>query len=820
MAQEYIPIDPGGSLDEPKDAGAGNKGAVSFWNMQLQLASKKEKQWREAGQKTWERYRNDPMPGEGAYGAKKAGKNRFNILYANVQTRAPALYNSTPIPDVRQRFRDDDPKARVASQVLERCLVYTLDAYDFDNVMEMAVLDEEIVGRAVSRVRYTPTMQDQTDAEGKGYQEVVDEQVTCEAVQWDEFRMGPGRTWQGVTWVAFLHTPTLDEAREKFGAVADKVPLDYDTVDSNRTNRSYGQDESDPNVLKRMRVWEIWDKTARKVRWVAPSYPDDFVKVEDDYLNLIGFFPCPRPLYAIPTPTTTVPVERYRQYQEQAEELDKITRRIMALVGAMKIRGAYHGGIQQLGDILTGEENKLVALTQDNLEETLRAAGMSRLEDAIWLLPIETIAAAIEKLYLYRQQIIEIIYQIDGTADIMRGESDPNETLGAQAIKSQWGSLRLQSVQREVQRYARDIIRLQAEIIAEKFSPEQLSAMSSIKLPTAEEKQAAMMQMQVAAMQGQQQPIPGMGGNGGPPMEEGPMHEAEEVLKQPTWEEVVQLLRSDMQRGFRVDIETDSTIQNDIAKTQANIGGFIQGFASFVQAMAPAIEGGFMSMDTASKLFKSFARSFQLGKEAEDAIDEMAENPPPAPTTPDPMAEANLQMQTETMKAEAQARIDAGKAEAAAVLQREKIAADQAIEAQRLQAETVREQVRIEFDRQESMNKLAMEERIAVLQIKSQETIEMMKAEQNRQNAEIATRLEEMKIAVQREQYDKDAERAAAERMSESEDEKEEPEEKPPEDKTGPALVAAIAGMTAVMDRMQQPRRVVRGSDGKVTGIE
>ena len=713
MAQEYIPIDPGGSLDEPKDAGAGNKGAVAFWNMQLQLASKKEKQWREAGQKTWERYRNDPMPGEGAYGLKKAGKNRFNILYANVQTRAPALYNSTPIPDVRQRFRDDDPKARLASQVLERCLVYTLDAYDFDNVMEMAVLDEEIVGRAVSRVRYTPTMQDQTDAEGKGYQEVVDEQVTCEAVQWDEFRMGPGRTWQGVTWVAFLHTPTLDEAREKFGPVADKVPLDYDTVDSNRSNRSYGQDESDPNVLKRMRVWEIWDKTARKVRWVAPSYPDDFVKVEDDYLNLIGFFPCPRPLYAIPTPITTVPVERYRQYQEQAEELDKITRRIMALVGAMKIRGAYHGGIQQLGDILTGEENKLVALTQDNLEETLRAAGMSRLEDAIWLLPIETIAAAIEKLYLYRQQIIEIIYQIDGTADIMRGESDPNETLGAQAIKSQWGSLRLQSVQREVQRYARDIIRLQAEIIAEKFSPEQLSAMSSIKLPTAEEKQAAMMTMQMAAMQGQQQPIPGMGGNGGPPMdEEGPMHEAEEVLKQPTWEEVVSLLRSDMQRGFRVDIETDSTIQNDIAKTQANIGGFIQGFASFVQAMAPAIQGGFMSMDTASKLFKSFARSFQLGKEAEDAIDEMAENPPPAPAAPDPMAEAKMAMEVEQMKAQNMATLAQQKAQTDAQLQQQKMAGEMQMEGQRMQADVAMDRERlatdIEIDRTRAANDMAL----------------------------------------------------------------------------------------------------------------
>ena len=797
MADQYIPVDPGGSLDEPKDAGAGVKGEVAFWNMQIQLASKKEKDWRLAGEKTWERYRNDPMPGEGG-NVRKAGRNRFNILYANVQTRAPALYNSTPIPDVRRRFRDNDETAKLAAQVLERCLTYTLDAYDFNNVMEMAVLDEEIPGRAVSRVRYNPTMQDQTDPDGQSYQEVVDEQVTCEAVQWDEFRMGPGRTWQTVTWAAFLHTPTLIEAREKFGPVADKVPLDYDTTDSNRSSRQTGSDESDSNVLKRMRVWEIWDKNKRKIRWVAPSYPDAFVKVEDDYLNLLGFFPCPRPLYAIPTPITTVPVERYRQYQEQAEELDKITRRIMALVGAMKIRGAYHGGIQQLGDILTGEENRMVPLTQDNLVETLQSAGLSRLEDAIWMLPIETIANAIEKLYVYRQQIIEIIYQIDGTADIMRGQTKASETLGAQALKSQWGSLRLQSTQREIQRYARDLIRLQAEIIAEKFSPDQLSAMSSIKLPTAEEKQAAMMTMQMAQMQGQQQPIPGMGSNGGPPLDESAMQEAQEVLQSPTWEEVIQLLRSDMQRGFRVDIETDSTIQNDIAKQQQNIGGFIQGFSSFVTAVGPAIEAGFMTMETATTLFKSFSQVFQLGKQAEDAIDEMAENPPPARTAPDPMADVQAQMQIETMKSDAQAKIEAGKAQAAAQLQAQKMQGDQAVEVQRLEAETFRERERIQFERQQAADKLAIDERLAVLQIQSQERIALIKAEQDQRNMEAAARLDEMKIAVQREQHATDfqlaGEQFMADRESRAKQANKPAEPKPAEDKTGPALVAAIAG--------------------------
>lgn len=680
MAQEYLGTDSGATLDQPKDAGPGVTGKVKYWNAQLALASKKEKNWREMARKTWERYRNDPMPGEGAYALKKAGKNRFNILYANVQTRAPALYNSVPIPDVRRRFRDHDETAKVAAQVLERCLTYTLDAYDFDHVMKMAILDEEIPGRAVSRVRYTPTMADQQDPEGNSYQEVVDEAVSCEPVQWDEFRMGPGRTWQTVTWVAFMHTPTLDEAIEKFGAKARKVPLDYE---NNEDNKQTGADESDPNVLKRMVVWEIWDKTTRKVYWLAPSWPDDFLKVEDDYLNLIGFFPVPRPLYAIETPVTTVPVERYRQYQEQAEELDKITRRIMALVGAMKVRGAYDGRIQELSRVLKGEDNDLIPITTDGLQEAMQDAGWGDLSKAIWLLPIEVIAMAIEKLYIYREQIIQIIYQLDGTADIMRGETDPNETLGAQAIKSNWGSLRLQDAQKEVARYARDLIRLQAEVISEKFSPERLSSMSSIKLPTAAEKQQAQQMLQMVQMQGQQ-PDPQM----------------QQVLQSPTWEEVIQLLRSDMMRGFRVDIETDSTIQNDIARQQQNIGGFIQGFASFVQAVGPAIEAGFMTMETATTLFKSFAQTFQLGKQAEDAIDDMAENPPQPKSEPDPMQIAQMEMQAEQQKAQAQMGLEREKMQGQAQLEQQKMQSEMALQTQRVQADMALEQQRFAVDTQ------------------------------------------------------------------------------------------------------------------------
>ena len=61
---------------------------------------------------------------------------------------------------------------------------------------------------------------------------------------------------------------------------------------------------------------------------------------------------------------------------------------------------------------------------------------------------------------LLRKQIIEDIYQIMGLSDIMRGATDPNETLGAQQLKTQYGSTRIRDKQQELVRLARDLVEI------------------------------------------------------------------------------------------------------------------------------------------------------------------------------------------------------------------------------------------------------------------------------------------------------------------------------------------------------------------------
>ena len=70
------------------------------------------------------------------------------------------------------------------------------------------------------------------------------------------------------------------------------------------------------------------------------------------------------------------------------------------------------------------------------------------------------IATTIQALGDLRKQVIEDIYQIMGISDIMRGATDPSETLGAQQLKTQNGSTRTRDKQQELVRIARDLVEI------------------------------------------------------------------------------------------------------------------------------------------------------------------------------------------------------------------------------------------------------------------------------------------------------------------------------------------------------------------------
>jgi len=646
------------AYEDREDVGEDDAGIARLWLDSIALARKNEADWRKAAGEARERYRGDSKNQQG---------KRFNILYANTQITLPAIYNSTPIPDVRRRFGDADPAGKVAAQVLERSLSYSFDAYDFGGNMRAAVFDSVLAGRGVLRVRYEPSFEETEEEQREEAEEYAEEaaqpaaprlvfqKVCIEHVNWQDFIIGPGRKWEEVPWIGFEHRLTRDELEDRFGDIGATMPLDIVTDDA----RARNSDPRDvPDVFKRGTVYEIWDKEEREVLFVAPSLPSKILKRVDDPLGLQDFWPMPRPIYDVVDSGSLVPIVPYSLYKDQAEELDRVTRRIDLLVEQCRYRGLRAADIAEFESLARAKDGEFIAV-----ENAMQFAERG-LDKAIWHAPLETLVSVIVQLIQHREGLKATIYEITGLSDIVRGASVASETATAQQIKAQFGSIRIQDRQAEVQRMARDAVRLMAELIGEKFEPETLGLMTGVDLPQAQQKMVA----QQAAMMAQQagQPVP---------------PEIEQVLTVPSWNDVLQVLRSDAMRGYRVDIETDSTVQADVARLKTNAAEFVQGFGGFIQAVGPAVQAGAMPMDVVADLLTAFARNFKLGRQAEDALERMGKiAAQPAPQQ-DQGAAAAAQAEQQRVAMEMQAK--QAEAQAKAQLEQEKLA----LEAQRLAME-------------------------------------------------------------------------------------------------------------------------------------
>lgn len=295
----------GGALERRSDAGKGAAGLVKLWLMELELARKVEKKWRKRAAEVDRIRRGDAREGKRA--------KEFNILAANTEVLRPSLYSSTPKPDVRRRFRDKDPLGRVSALALERALAAACDLYDFDAVMEAAVLDYLLPGRAVSRVRYIPHFAEKMGQNGKPYEAKAYEEVIAESVDWQDFRRGPGRRWSEVPWIAFRSRMTVEDFEDAFRDSLTAEELKSINPDHVPDGVSDKEAEEEPSVFKRHTVWEIHDKLKRQKLFIAPACTAKPLKVEADRLRLREFFPIPRPLYAVESTDSLVPVEESRR---------------------------------------------------------------------------------------------------------------------------------------------------------------------------------------------------------------------------------------------------------------------------------------------------------------------------------------------------------------------------------------------------------------------------------------------------------------------------------------------------------------------------
>jgi hypothetical protein len=594
----------------------------------------------------------------------------YKMFWANLEVLKPAIYSRPPAPVVVPRWKDHKELPRKASELLERTLILNFEEIGLDAIMLQVRDDLATVGRGTAWVRLEA-------AEG-GDRNVIDHLDRA------DFLHEPARKWAEVGWVAKRAWLARAEVRARFGdAAANAVTL-------KKPNDGKGEAQAaDYPGERKAEIWEIWSRTKGLVIWVSPGV-EEALDVKEPFLKLDGFFPCPRPAYATLERRSLVPVPDFYYYRDQLEEINELTARISALSEALRLCGFYPGGAGDLAEAIetalknTSNNARLIPVAN------FQNLGGNSLKDSVVWLPIVEVANTIASLVTLRKQLIDDVYQISGVSDIMRGATDPQETLGAQELKSQYGSIRIRDRQAELVRFARDLTRISAEIMAENYAPQQFAAMAQMDLPTEAEVGA-----QAKAMG--QEALHYLETQDGRQLQQDTRALAEarqrmdaqiEKLQATiTLEKVVELLREERIRPFVLEIETDSTIQPDENAEKAKRAEFLSALSGTMREIVPLVGGQPAAAPFAAELLKFAVAPFRAGRALEGAIEQFAEavkseaaqSPQPGP---------------EQIKADQEARrltLDKQKHDDEMAVRRQEIAHRQRLEARQARADAAPE---------------------------------------------------------------------------------------------------------------------------------
>lgn len=678
---------------------------VRFWLNQIEASQNARKTYYEEGKEVFRRYAKGE---ETASSVSRDSAHRMNVLWSNVQTITPALYAKTPNPKVQRRYRDKDPVGKWGAIVIERSLGYSLDTYDVDYSIRLAVTDYLLPGCGQVWVSYEPQIEGEGTAE-----KIVWEKCNTDHLHWKDYLSSVSRTSDEDWWRARRVYLTKDEveAAEKAGTFTKGISKKLTFTEEREDQRTQGGNENDR--VKKVAIWEIWHKPAKKRLFVSSACPEMLSEPADPPHQFDGFFPCPRPLLATTTTESTIPKADFELYRDQANEIDRLTQRINLLTDALKVIGVYSapldGESSVFSTLLTGSENKMVPVA--NWAMFAQQGGF---DGAVDFFPLKEVIETLNECYAAREQAKAVMYEITGISDIVRGASDATETATAQQIKSQWGSLRIRDRQAEVQRFVRDVMRLKSEIIAERYQLDTLKTMTNCPILTQQEKQQLQQRQQMIAQAqafAQQNPEQAQAIAQANPQLMAQLQplslDEMQRLREPTWEEVYQLLRDQRLRSYRIDIETDSTINPDEQAEKQQRIEFVTATTSFIQAWGPIVMQMPKMAPLAGALLTFAARAFKQADALETEIEAMVDMMSQQALLPQPQQPADPKLEQQKQQSEHEAKMQDG--------QRQMDGEKQAFEREKMQYE--REKHERELMAQQQSEQLAANKDIEVARV-------------------------------------------------------------------------------------------------------
>lgn len=558
----------------------------------------------------------------------------YDLFWASMEVIKPSIYSRPPIPVVTTKFQDRTPVKRVTAELLERAAITGFEQADINSSM-LGVRDDLAINSRGQLWAY--------------YEDDGEEKVCIDHLDRDDFAHDPVRKWTEVSWVARRAWLTKKEMAKRF----DQEAADNATYTEKRTEHTRDSNTNGvKDTVNKAAVWEIWDKNENKVIWVCDGMPE-ILEREDPHLKLKGFFPCPEPAYGTRQRRSLVPVPDMVYIQGQLETINLLTQRIHDLAEHLRVIGIIPAGTD-LGDAV----NTALRST-DTSSIFVPVAAMSMGTGAGGLvewLPIDQVAQTILSAVEERRELIGNVQELLGVADIQRGDSDPNETLGAQQIKVQHTSTRSRDRVKGLERIARDAGRIMVEIFAEEFSIETLLKMAQMELPTVSEVKREIKEIESKAKQqideiedkveqlAQQDPEQAQ------QAAEQAQQQTQQIVAQATEavrkaastvtvEAVKELLDDTRTDPFIFDIETDSTIYPDEMAEKQMRNDFLGALATGMQALMPMIQSG--GAAAAGEILKWNLDVYRPPRALMSSIDEWIDTMSNTPPQPNPEAEKN-----------------------------------------------------------------------------------------------------------------------------------------------------------------------------------
>lgn len=660
------------------------------WQTEINAATKEVKKFHERGRVVVRKFIDERD-------AVSSAARWFNIFYANVNILQAALYSKLPNPAVTRRFKDyQDEVARVGALIIQRGITQDLDdpRDTFDATMRACVEDRLVPGLGQAWLRLEndtvplgdeimPSPQPDMETEGKDEatepaQKIVDQHVVVDYVFWEDFLWSPCRVWEERRWVARRVFMDRQELVKRFGPVKGNA-VQLDAVQQPGTEKwSANSNVPKEEVIQKAAVWEIWERSTRKVFWYAAG-ATDLLDERDDFLKLTGFEPCPRPMLANTSTSNMVPRPDYYMIQDQYTELNTVNNRISLLISACKVAGVYDKaavGVQRL--LQEGADNLLIPV--DNWAMFAEKGGLKGQID--WL-PLEVIVTTLRELNDARERIKAQIYELTGISDIVRGASKASETLGAQQIKAQFAGVRIEKLQNEVARFAGDILRIKAEIMIRHFTPELLVKKSNI----------------IATGAGNVEYI----------------------------EPAMQMLTTDEGFEWRIQVTADSIAQADYAAEKQDRTEFLTAVSGFMKQALPMVQAMPETKAMLVGMLKWGVAGYRNAAEIEGMLDKeldaLLKPQQPEPEKPDP---ALIKAQADAQARQQQAQIDQQKAQQEmaqrqqeAQLEQQRLQMEMFFEQQRQQMELLFQRQTQELEAEAQRRELAFQEQLAEIKLET-----------------------------------------------------------------------------------------------------